>query len=122
MLRSLSNAVIEGGMNSYLLSGLSFDSILDIPINYQFGKLILPIGITPFSQRERVPKHKAVIGFNKYDIYLATSLSTSYSYIDGLKKHIWLSPDYSIYRNAPLQHTLLIFIVIVQLMLFCNSI
>ena len=54
----------------------------------QLGKLIIPTGINPFSQRERVPQHKEMIGFNKCDILLATSLSTSYSYVDELVKHM----------------------------------
>lgn len=95
-------AIIDDGMNPELVSGTSFDGILEIPIIQKPNELIIPVGITPFSKRSRIQNKKEAIGFNEHDGEFADFLATPYAYVEELKKHIVISPDCSLYRNAPL--------------------
>ena len=95
-------AIIDDGMNPELVSGASFDGILEIPIIHKPNEQIIPDGITPFSQRRRIQSDKEAIGFYEHDSEFAELLANPQAYVDELKKHIVISPDCSMYRNAPL--------------------
>lgn len=95
-------AIIDDGMNPEIVSGASFDGILEIPIIHKPNELIIPKGIIPFSKRKRIQDDKEAIGFYENDVEFADLLSKPYEYVDELKKHIVISPDCSMYRNAPL--------------------
>ena len=95
-------AIIDDGMNPELVSGASFDGILEIPIIRKPEQIIIPSGITPFSRRGRIQDEKEAIGFYEHDENFADILSSPHKYVDELKQHIVISPDCSLYRNAPL--------------------
>ena len=95
-------AIIDDGMNPELVSGATFDGILEIPIIHKPDELIIPKGITPFSQRRRIRNDNEAIGFYEHDGEFAVLLATPQAYVDELRKHIVISPDCSMYRNAPL--------------------
>ena len=95
-------AIMDDGMNPELVSGASFDGIFEIPIIHKPDQLIIPSGITPFSKRSRIQNQNEAIGFYEHDCEFADLLANPQNYVDELKKHIVISPDCSLYRNAPL--------------------
>ncbi len=96
-------AIIDDGCNPELVAGAEFDLPLGIPIIKAPKEIIIPSGITPFSKRNRAPSLKEAIGFNEGDINFAEVLKKPESFIDDFGRFAALvSPDCSLYRDAPL--------------------
>ena len=96
-------AIIDDGCNPELVAGAEFDLPLGIPIIKSPTKIIIPPGITPFSMRERAPSFEEAIGFYEMDIKFADVLRNPASYIDDFGRFAaMISPDCSLYRDAPL--------------------
>ena len=74
-------AIIDDGMNPELVSGASFDGILEIPIIHKPNEQIIPDGITPFSQRRRIQSDKEAIGFYEHDSEFADLLANPQAYV-----------------------------------------
>ena len=98
-------------MNPELVLGADFDGCLGIPIIKRPEQLIIPTGITPFSARNRAELQTDAIGFYELDNEFAEVLISPEKYVDEFCKHLLitpekihpiLSPDCSLYRNAPL--------------------
>jgi hypothetical protein len=95
-------AIMDDGMNPEFVAGAIFDGILEIPVIRRPSKLVVPTGITPFSKRHRIKEDSEAIGFYENDSEFADFLANPERYVEELKRHIVISPDCSMYRNAPL--------------------
>lgn len=96
-------AIIDDGCNPELVYGATFDGFLEIPKINAPDNIIIPTGITPFSQRNRAPSVSEAIGFQEPDINFAEVLRTPSKYISDFGRFAALiSPDCSLYRDAPL--------------------
>lgn len=95
--------LIDDGCNSELVAGAKFDGILEIPVIEKPKYYIIPKAIIPFSQRNRATSTDVAIGFNENDVLFSDVLRNPQSYIDDFKRFsVMISPDCSLYRNAPL--------------------
>ncbi len=96
-------AIIDDGCNPELVAGAEFDLPLGIPIIKAPAKIIIPSGITPFSMRNKAPNLNEAIGFYEMDMNFAEVLRNPEGYIDDFGRFAaMISPDCSLYRDAPL--------------------
>ncbi len=96
-------AIIDDGMNPELVVGAEFSGILDIPVIKAPKTIIIPSGIIPFSLKHRTDDYSQAVGFHEMDLNFADVLRNPESYIEGLSKFsAVISPDCSLYRDAPL--------------------
>lgn len=96
-------AIIDDGCNPELVAGATFALPMGIPIIKSPPKIIIPSGITPFSKRNRAPSFQEAIGFHEMDINFAEVIRSPQDYIDDFGRFkALISPDCSLYRDAPL--------------------
>ncbi len=96
-------AIIDDGCNPELVNGAEFALPLGIPIIKTPGQIVIPKEITPFSQRERVVGSDDAIGFHENDILFAEVLRDPKAFIQDFSRfRMLISPDCSLYRDAPL--------------------
>lgn len=96
-------AIIDDGCSPELVAGASFALPLGIPIIKAPRKIIIPEGITPFSVRNRACSYNEAIGFHEMDINFAEVLRAPQNYIEDFGRfQAMISPDCSLYRDAPL--------------------
>lgn len=96
-------ANLDDGCNPELVAGATFALPLGIPIIKAPPQIIVPEGITPFSVRHRAPSFNEAIGFYEKDINFAEVLRSPQDYIDDFGRFkALISPDCSLYRDAPL--------------------
>lgn len=96
-------ANLDDGCNPELVAGATFALPLGIPIIKAPPQIIIPEGITPFSVRHRAPSFNEAIGFYEKDINFAEVLRSPQDYIDDFGRFkALISPDCSLYREAPL--------------------
>ncbi len=96
-------AIIDDGCNPELVAGATFDGVLEIPLIEAPKQIILPSGITPFTMRNKRNLQNEAIGFYEMDVEFAEVLINPHAYIDDFKKcKALITPDASLYRNAPL--------------------
>lgn len=111
MSKSARKAIIDDGMNSELVSGADFDGFLGIPMIHKPDKLVIPSDIVPFSQRNRLDGNDIAVGFYEMDTEFSEVLISPEKFIDEFRRQplitpenvkFFLSPDCSLYRDAPL--------------------
>lgn len=104
-------AIIDDGMNSELVRGTYFDGYLGIPTISKPDRFIIPADIIPFTKRERVEAPDVAVGFYEMDTEFAKVLTSPEDYIEEFCRQPLvtpesvkpvLSPDCSLYRDAPL--------------------
>lgn len=96
-------ANLDDGCNPELVAGATFALPLGIPIIKAPPQIIIPEGITPFSVRHRAPSFNEAIGFYEKDINFAEVLRSPQDYINDFGRFkALISPDCSLYRDAPL--------------------
>lgn len=96
-------ANLDDGCNPELVAGAAFALPLGIPIIKAPPQIIIPEGITPFSVRHRASSFNEAIGFYENDINFAEVLRSPQIYIDDFGRFkALISPDCSLYRDAPL--------------------
>lgn len=104
-------AIIDDGMNPELVSGADFDGYFGIPIIRRPEKFIIPKNIIPFTKRNRIDGDNIAVGFYEMDNEFADILISPEKYLEEFKQNIlvtpekvrlFLTPDCSLYRNAPL--------------------
>ena len=97
-------AVIDDGCNPELVAGAPFDGIMEMPLIEATRHIFIPKAIVPFSFRGRCedPANSA-IGFFEHDECFAEVLRNPQAYVEEfLRFGAVISPDCSLYRNAPL--------------------
>lgn len=111
MSKSVRKTIIDDGMNSELVNGADFDGFLGIPMIHKPDKLIVPSDIVPFSQRNRLDNNNTAVGFYEMDTEFSEILISPEKFIDEFCRRpfvtpenvkSFLSPDCSLYRDAPL--------------------
>lgn len=103
--------IIDDGMNPELVRGADFDGYLGIPIIKKPDNYIIPSNIVPFTKRKRVSDTNTAVGFYEMDNEFSDVLISPASYIDEFNSKLlitpeniklFISPDCSLYRDAPL--------------------
>jgi hypothetical protein len=94
-------AVIDDGMCPELVCGADFDGYLGIPIIKRPKEILIPNRIVPFSKLDKADSFADAIATYEHDPVFSDILIHPDDYIEVLKKHIFISPDCSLYRNAP---------------------
>lgn len=103
MRKSNSKANMDDGMNPELLDGAELDQYYDIPIIFKPSEFIIPTGFTPFPEIDQIPSSDELICFNIRDEKFSDLLKTPDAFIDKFRLGLGiLSPDCSMYTNAPL--------------------
>lgn len=111
MYNTKRKAIIDDGMNPELVKGAEFDGYIGIPLIRKPDKFIIPKDIVPFTKRKREQSHDIAIGFYEMDMEFAEVLISPEDYIEEFCKQPLvtpenikplLSPDCSLYRDAPL--------------------
>ena len=104
-------AIIDDGMNPEMVHGADFDGYLGIPIIKKPDHYLIPTDIVPFSQKHRDNATSVAVGFYEMDTEFSDVLISPESYIDEFCKQPLitpenikpiLTPDCSLYRDAPL--------------------
>lgn len=96
-------ASIDDGFNSELVLGAVFDGILEIPAIPPPDELRIPSGLTPFSMRHRMNCITEGLCFYENDPVFADVLINPDRYTEEFRKYYAvLTPDCSMYRDAPL--------------------
>lgn len=94
-------AIIDDGMNPELLINAEFDGYFGIPTIKKPAEIIIPRRIVPFSKRKNAELFEDAIAFYERDQDFSDILIHPDVYTEDLRGHILLSPDCSLYRNAP---------------------
>ncbi len=104
MQKKKRTAVLDDGCCPKLVHGARFDGILEIPVIERPCSFIIPKEIIPFSEREKAASaNNTAIGYYEMDPKFAEVLISPEKYIADLKRFgAMISPDCSLYRNAPL--------------------
>lgn len=96
-------ANLDDGCNPQLVINATFDGILELPVIHPPKELIIPSGITPFTNREKALGTDDAIGFFEKDPKFAKVLIDPPAYIEDFQRFKFLFPvDCSLYRDAPL--------------------
>lgn len=96
-------AAIDDGFQPELVKNARFEGVFEIPVIDEPKKIFIPSGITPFSRRNEAPTDNEAIGFFEMDPMFADVLRNPQAYVEELKKFpTVISPDCSLYRDAPL--------------------
>ncbi len=96
-------ATIDDGCNPELVRGAEFDGYFGIPTIKKPEEIIIPDRIIPFSKLSKAKKFEDAIACYEMDKEFSDLLIHTDHYINDLKKHIFISPDCSLYRNALLE-------------------
>ncbi len=94
-------AVIDDGMNPELVYGARFDGNLEIPFIEMDDNIQIPKRLVPLSRISDYEDGDAVC-FYEHDIKFSDILINPQKYLDAFKGKTIISPDCSLYRNAPL--------------------
>lgn len=104
-------AIIDDGMNPELVRGADFDGYFGIPIIRKPDHYIIPADIVPFTQMDRCRSASVAVGFYEMDTEFSDVLISPESYVEEFCRHPLvtpekirplLTPDCSLYRDAPL--------------------
>jgi hypothetical protein len=97
-------AAIDDCAFSELVVGARFDGIHQIPIIEKPKELIIPDKIVPFSKLKQANcKERTAIGFYEFDeSFVEVLISPENFILKFLKFQALISPDCSLYRDAPL--------------------
>ena len=111
MRRLKRKAIIDDGMNPELVRGAVWDGYLGIPLIRRPKEFIIPSEIVPFSKRKCATRENSAIGFYEMDSVFAEILVSPQSFVSEFRQRFYiepkgvrplLSPDCSLYRDAPL--------------------
>lgn len=99
--RKKRKAIIDDGMNPELVTGARFDGDFEIPFIEDDKTIAIPQRLVPFSQLSQMKEGDALC-FYEPDVKFADILIDPGKYARILKDKTIVSPDCSLYRNAPL--------------------
>lgn len=96
-------AIIDDGMNPELIQGAKLDGIFQIPQMKAPKHIFIPDSITPFSCIDKDPTPKtSAIGFHEMDVNFSEILINTNACLESLRPFgAMITPDCSLYRNAP---------------------
>ena len=97
------NASLDDGCNPELVAGARFEGFLEIPVIEKPDRLIIPELMAPFSKRNRVVPEDSGLCLYEKDTEFADVLIHSADYVEDFRRFaLMVSPDPSLYRDAPL--------------------
>ncbi|MDO4939869.1 MAG: DUF4417 domain-containing protein [Lachnospiraceae bacterium] len=95
--------LVDEGFRVSLVETAFFDGKFEIPHINAPDEIIIPIGMVPFSVRERSLDKKDFVCFYEHDVNFRDILTKTEEYVDELKQHPGIiTPDCSLYIDAPL--------------------
>ncbi len=94
-------AIIDDGCSPELVRGADFDGFFGIPIIKKPEDIVIPKRIVPFTKLSKADVFEDAVASYEMDQEFSDLLIHPDNYIDELRKHIFISPDCSLYRNAP---------------------
>ena len=94
-------AVIDDGMSPELVYGARFDGNLEIPYIETDDSIQIPRRLVPLSRISDYEDGDAIC-FYEHDIKFSDILINPQKYLDAFRGKTIVSPDCSLYRNAPL--------------------
>lgn len=100
-MAKIKRAVFDDGMCPDLVYGADFDGYTGIPIIKKPEEVIIPTDIVPFTDKNRVTDKSVAIAFNVKDEKFSDVLKDPYAYDEEFKDRIIITPDCSLYRDAP---------------------
>ena len=103
MRRQNKKAIIDDGCDSRLVAEATLQLPLGIPIIKAPEQIVIPKTIVPFSQRKGVNPQECAVGFYEMDINFSDVLREPELYVSEFSRfEAIISPDCSLYRDAPL--------------------
>lgn len=103
MSRNRRKAIMDDGCNPELVAGARFEGLFDIPVIEKPERIDIPSAIVPFSERNKVTDYNTAVGFYEMDVKFSEVLIDPEKYVeDFLRFKAIISPDCSLYRDAPL--------------------
>lgn len=95
--------LVDEGFRVALVETAFFDGKFEIPHINAPGKICIPKGMVPFSQREQSKDHMDFVCFYEHDIKFRKILTETETMVDDLKRFPGvITPDCSLYLDAPL--------------------
>ena len=102
--RHTRRCVIDDGFNSELVETAFFDGVLEIPKLEKPKEIILPECLIPFTKRNSSTDFSETLAFYEQDVRFSGILQNPEAYIDDFRRFRGIvSPDFSLYRDMPLQ-------------------
>ena len=99
---------IDDGFDTILLQGARFEPLMEMPIIEKPKHYIIPSLMVPFSERNKSTDENAALMFYEGDDNFAEVLRQPDSFVEEfLRYKVVISPDCSLYRDAPFQNQLL---------------
>ena len=99
---------IDDGFDPVLLQGARFEPLMELPIIEKPRHFIIPSLMVPFSERNKVTDENAALMFYEKDVHFAEVLKQPEVFVEEfLKYRVIISPDCSLYRDAPFSNQLL---------------
>ena len=93
----------DDGQQSYLLKDAAFDSVLELPKINRFDRPFMVDGVVPFSSRHSVDSRNFALSFFERDSKFWKVVLFPEKYVEEFAKFSFvISPDCSMYRDAPL--------------------
>lgn len=102
-MKRIAETLVDEGLRVSLVEKAFFDGDLEIPHIDAPENFSEPIGMVPFSQRERDHAHENFVCFYEHDIQFRDVLTHTESYLDDLRRFPGIiTPDCSLYIDSPL--------------------
>lgn len=102
--RRTKRCVIDDGFNSELVETAFFDGALEIPRLEAPEEIILPERLIPFTKRSSSTDFSETLVFYEQDVKFSGILQNPVDYINDFRRFRGIvSPDFSLYRDMPLQ-------------------
>ena len=93
----------DEGFNLELVETAFFDGILEIPRIEPPEKIIIPPSMIPYSKRDRSKDFSECVVFYEHDINFSDIVRNTKDFVEDLLRFsAVVTPDNSLYRNAPL--------------------
>ena len=102
-MRIIKHFLVNETPISELSNGARFDGLFDIPVIEKPSKIFIPDSLTPFSERTKVSFLDSAVCFYEKDENFMELLISPAAYLEELRQfQAVVSPDCSMYRDAPL--------------------
>ena len=100
---TLSRIIIDDGFRADLVEEATFAGVLEIPTIFKPDEFIIPVGMVPFSCRNRTDGIGKLLDFYEHDLKFNDVITATDQHLDDFRKFSGIvSPDCSLYRDMPL--------------------
>ena len=99
----MSRIIIDDGFRADLVEEATFAGVLEIPTIFKPDEFIIPVGMVPFSCRNRTDGIGKFLVFYEHDLKFNDVITATDQHLDDFRKFSGIvSPDCSLYRDMPL--------------------